>query len=105
MRSLRRVAGLCTAVMRTPRSRASAGAEYQHYGPQGYTLDLVCWDPVDFAATASALGVRAVTAHVPEDLDVIGEWAAAPAGPLLVDARMSRDAPPGPWMHEAIAKH
>ena len=84
---------------------SSAGAEYQHYAPLGYDVEAVCFDDVDFAGVARSLGIQAIVATTPEDLLPIASWARDPRGPLLVDARMDRDAEPGVWLHEAFASH
>jgi thiamine pyrophosphate-dependent acetolactate synthase large subunit-like protein len=84
---------------------SSAGAEYQHYAPLGYEVEAVCFDDVDFAGVARTLGIQAIEATTPDDLLPIASWARDPHGPLLVDARMDRDAEPGVWLQEAFASH
>lgn len=84
---------------------SSAGAEYQHYAPLGYDVDAVCFDDVDFAGVAHSLGIQAIEATTPEDLLPVAAWAREPTGPLIVDARMDRDAEPGVWLEEAFASH
>ena len=84
---------------------SSAGAEYQHYAPLGFDIGTVCFDEVDFAGVARSLGIKALEAWSPGGPPDLSRLGAGPGGPLVVDARMDRDAEPGMWLQEAFASH
>ena len=80
---------------------AAYGAEVHHFGPLGQDVGIARFADADLAAIARGAGVAAVTVRSPADLAAVGEWAAAPGGPLLVDAKVD----PGicaDWLAEAF---
>jgi thiamine pyrophosphate-dependent acetolactate synthase large subunit-like protein len=84
---------------------AGYGAEVHHFGPDGHPLDTVRFPETDFAALARGHGFAAVTVREPGDLAGVGEWLAGPrSAPLLVDAKVARDAPSW-WLEEAFRGH
>jgi thiamine pyrophosphate-dependent acetolactate synthase large subunit-like protein len=79
---------------------AAYGAEVHHFD-DGEPLDLVRFPDSDFAALARAAGAQAITVRSRDDLSPVAKWAAAPDGPLVVDAKVH----PGvraSWLEEAF---
>jgi thiamine pyrophosphate-dependent acetolactate synthase large subunit-like protein len=84
---------------------AGYGAEVHHFGPAGHALDTVRFPETDFAALARGLGYAAVTVRGPADLRGVADWLAGPrTTPLLVDAKVAREAPSW-WLEEAFRGH
>jgi len=67
---------------------AAYGAEVHPFGAAGHDVSLVRFPDTDLAAIGRAAGLGAVTVREPADLEPVAAWAAAPAGPLLVDAKV-----------------
>lgn len=83
---------------------AAYGAEVNLYGLQGLARGPMLIPEVDFAGLAAAVGARGVVVRTLDDLDVLGEWAAAPASDrpfLLLDCRIS-GAVIAPYQQEII---
>jgi thiamine pyrophosphate-dependent acetolactate synthase large subunit-like protein len=81
------------------------GAEVHHFGPHGHDLSTVRFPPTDIAAVGRGYGMQAVTVRSPGDLDVVREWVASgPSGPMLVQAKVTRDEPAW-WLEEAFRGH
>ena len=81
------------------------GAEVHHFGPDGHDLTTVRFPPADLAAIARGHGFEAVTVRQVEDLDGVRRWVESErAAPLLVDAKVTRDAPSW-WLEEAFRGH
>jgi thiamine pyrophosphate-dependent acetolactate synthase large subunit-like protein len=82
---------------------AAYGAEVHHFGggSDGEPLDLVRFPDTDFAAIARAAGAQAVTVRTRDDLTPVAKWAAAPDGPLLVDAKVHPEVR-ATWLEEAF---
>ncbi|TFV66601.1 UNVERIFIED_ORG: thiamine pyrophosphate-binding protein, partial [Bacillus sp. AZ43] len=84
---------------------AAYGAEVHHFGPDGHALDTVRFPETDFAALARGHGYAAVTVREAADLAGVAEWLAGPrTTPLLVDAKVAREAPSW-WLEEAFRGH
>ena len=67
---------------------AAYGAEVHHFGPDGIPVDLVRFSDTDFAGLARGAGAEGVTVRAAADLEALRPWLAAPAGPLVVDAKI-----------------
>jgi thiamine pyrophosphate-dependent acetolactate synthase large subunit-like protein len=67
---------------------AAYGAEVHPFGAAGHDVSLVRFPDTDLAAIGRAAGLGAVTVREPADLEPVAAWAAAPDGPLLVDAKV-----------------
>jgi thiamine pyrophosphate-dependent acetolactate synthase large subunit-like protein len=80
---------------------AAYGAEVHHFGPQGHPVDLVRFPDADLAALARAAGAEGVTVRSLDDLAAVERWLAAPAGPLLADAKVDPRVC-GAWLEEAF---
>jgi acetolactate synthase-1/2/3 large subunit len=81
------------------------GAEVHHFGPHGDDLSLVRFPPADLAAVGRGYGFDAVTVRHVGDLDAVADWVAGDRGrPLLVDAKVTADAPAW-WLEEAFRGH
>ena len=80
---------------------AAYGAEVHHFGPQGHPVDLAQFPDADLAALARAAGAEGVTVRSLGDLAALERWLAAPAGPLLLDAKVD-PAVCGHWLEEAF---
>jgi thiamine pyrophosphate-dependent acetolactate synthase large subunit-like protein len=64
------------------------GAEVHPFGAAGHDVSLVRFPEGDLAAVARAAGLGALTVREAADLEPVAAWAAAPDGPLLVDAKV-----------------
>ena len=64
------------------------GAEVHPFGAAGRDVSLVRFPEVELAAIARGAGMAAVEVRESGDLDPVAAWAAAPEGPLLVDAKV-----------------
>ena len=81
------------------------GAEVHHFGPDGHDLTTVRFPSADLAGMARGLGYAAVTVRRPDDLAAVSAWVDGPRDrPLLVDAKVTRDAPSW-WLEEAFRGH
>ncbi|MFK5634020.1 thiamine pyrophosphate-binding protein [Ornithinimicrobium sp. LYQ103] len=81
------------------------GAEVHHFGPDGHDLSTVRFPPTDLAAVGRGFGMESVTVRSPEDLDAVRAWVASgPTGPMLVQAKVTRDEPAW-WLEEAFRGH
>ncbi|HWT25004.1 MAG TPA: thiamine pyrophosphate-dependent enzyme, partial [Solirubrobacteraceae bacterium] len=80
---------------------AAYGAEVHHFGPMGEELGIARFPDADFAAIARGAGVPAHTVRGPADLGPVATWAADPAGPLLLDAKVDPRIC-GAWLQEAF---
>jgi thiamine pyrophosphate-dependent acetolactate synthase large subunit-like protein len=67
---------------------AAYGAEVHPFGAAGHDVSLVRFPDTDLAAIGRAAGLDAVAVGAPFDLEPVAAWAAAPEGPLLVDAKV-----------------
>ncbi len=67
---------------------AAYGAEVHPFGAAGRDVSLVRFPEVEFAALGRAAGLAAVEVRQRADLEPVATWAAAPIGPLLVDAKV-----------------
>jgi acetolactate synthase-1/2/3 large subunit len=75
------------------------GAEVHHF--PGEPLGTVTFPPADLAAIARGAGLAAATVRTLDDLAALRDWLAAPAGPLLLDAKVN-PAVVGAWLEEAF---
>jgi thiamine pyrophosphate-dependent acetolactate synthase large subunit-like protein len=80
---------------------AAYGAEVHHFGPMGEDVEIARFPDADLAAIARGAGVPAHTVRDPADLEPVGAWAADPAGPLLLDAKVDPRVS-GEWLAEAF---
>ena len=80
---------------------AAYGAEVHHFGPMGMEVEIAQFDDADLAAIARGAGVPALTVREAADLAAVGDWAANPHGPLLVDAKVDPGIA-GDWLAEAF---
>ena len=81
---------------------AAYGAEVHHFGPSGANLDIVRFPDTDLAAVARGYGYDALTVRRVDDLDAVADWVAGPrTSPLLIDAKVTADAPSW-WLAEAF---
>ncbi|MGY0489580.1 thiamine pyrophosphate-binding protein [Streptomyces sp. WG-D5] len=82
---------------------AMYGAEVHHFGDPGGGTDLstVVFPETDIAALARGHGCAALTVTAPEDLAPLADWLATPDGPLVIDARTTRDEGSW-WLQEAF---
>jgi thiamine pyrophosphate-dependent acetolactate synthase large subunit-like protein len=80
---------------------AAYGAEAHHFGPDGAPLDTVRFPDADLAAIARGAGAAAETVRAAADLDTVERWAAAPSGPLVVDAKVDPNIC-AEWLEEAF---
>lgn len=83
---------------------AAYGAEVNLYGLKGLAQSPMRIPEVDFAGLARAVGARGETIRRIEDLEVLREWAAAPASDrpfLLLDLRISPEVV-APYQREVI---
>ncbi|MFB6240287.1 MAG: thiamine pyrophosphate-dependent enzyme, partial [Gemmatimonadota bacterium] len=80
------------------------GAEVHHFGPRGDPVDIVRFPDADFAAYGRAAGAEGVTVRSTEDLEPVAEWADAPDGPMVVDARVTPDVV-AEWLEDAFEAH
>ncbi|TFV48206.1 thiamine pyrophosphate-dependent enzyme, partial [Blastococcus sp. TF02A_35] len=84
---------------------AAYGAEVHHFGPDGHALGTVRFPETDFAAIGRGHGYEAVTVRGTADLAGVAAWLAGPrSAPLLVDAKVARNAPSW-WLEEAFRGH
>jgi thiamine pyrophosphate-dependent acetolactate synthase large subunit-like protein len=80
---------------------AAYGAEVHHFGPMDEPVGIARFPDADLAAIARGAGVAAHTVRSVTDLAAVAAWAADPAGPLLVDAKVD-PAIAGDWLAEAF---
>jgi len=81
------------------------GAEVHHFGPDGHDLHTVTFPPTDLAAIGRGYGLEGVTVTSVDDLSPVRDWVQrGPDGPLLVDAKVTTDAPSW-WLEEAFRGH
>jgi thiamine pyrophosphate-dependent acetolactate synthase large subunit-like protein len=67
------------------------GAEYHHLDLVNADIpDAIVFPDVDFAATARALGAKAITIRDSSDVQGIANWLGSRSGPLVVDAKITR---------------
>ncbi|MFC4052592.1 thiamine pyrophosphate-binding protein [Actinomadura syzygii] len=91
------LAELDTAVRRRLRlvvvvmNDAAFGYEYHNMLHRGMDVGLSLIPRPDFAAVARAFGAQAVTVLTPGELDDLKTLIADPSGPVLVDARLTRN--------------
>jgi 5-guanidino-2-oxopentanoate decarboxylase len=64
------------------------GAEVHDFAPLGVPVDSAVFGRRDFAALARGLGAHALTVIELSDLEALGAWLAAPAGPLVLDVKV-----------------
>ncbi len=77
------------------------GAEVHHFAPMGMDVGIAQFPENDLAAIARGAGIAAHTVRSTGDLEPARAWAAAPDGPLLLDAKVD----PGicaDWLAEAF---
>jgi thiamine pyrophosphate-dependent acetolactate synthase large subunit-like protein len=67
---------------------AAYGAEVHHFEPDGIPADLARFPDADLAALARGAGAQGITVRTEADLAPVARWLAAPAGPLLLDAKV-----------------
>ncbi len=82
---------------------AAYGAEVHHFGTDA-DLGTVVFPDTDLAAVARGFGAAGVTVRTPDDLGAVADWAAAPEGVLVVDAKISSDGGAW-WLAEAFKGH
>ncbi|TYK46798.1 thiamine pyrophosphate-binding protein [Actinomadura decatromicini] len=70
---------------------AAFGYEYHNMLHRGMDVGLSLIPRPDFAAVARAFGAQAVTVATPGELDDLKTLIADPSGPVLVDARLTRN--------------
>jgi thiamine pyrophosphate-dependent acetolactate synthase large subunit-like protein len=80
---------------------AAYGAEVHHFGPMGEDVAIARFPDADLAAIARGAGVQAHTVRTVDDLAPVAEWAADPAGPFLLDAKVDPGIC-GAWLEEAF---
>src|SRR4051812_10016999 len=80
---------------------AAYGAEVHHFGPMGEDVAIARFPDADLAAIARGAGVQAHTVRSVDDLGPVAEWAADPAGPFLLDAKVDPGIC-GAWLEEAF---
>lgn len=81
------------------------GAEVHHFGPDGHPLDHVRFPPADIAKIGRGFGCEGVTVRRTADLTAVADWVKGPRDkPLIVDAKVTRDAPSW-WLAEAFRGH
>jgi thiamine pyrophosphate-dependent acetolactate synthase large subunit-like protein len=81
------------------------GAEFHHFGPDGYPLDHVRFPETDIAAIARGFGCAGITVRTRDDLALVGTWLDGPCDrPLVVDAKVTRGQPSW-WLEEAFRGH
>lgn len=68
---------------------AAYGAEVHHFRTLGLPTDLARFKGSDFAAIATAMGAKGLTAHSVSDLGSLEEWIGAPKGPMIVDCKVN----------------
>jgi thiamine pyrophosphate-dependent acetolactate synthase large subunit-like protein len=78
---------------------AGYGAEIHHFSQLGIPTALAEFGETDFAAVARALGASGITATSAADLDGLQDWLEQPAGPMLVDCKITREVQ-APWLLE-----
>lgn len=82
---------------------AAYGAEVHHF--DGEDMATVTFPDVDIAAIARGFGADGITVREASDIDAVADWlAAAPAHPLVIDAKIASDGGAW-WLHEAFAGH
>ena len=80
---------------------AAYGAEVHHFGPMGQDVGIARFPDADLAAIARGAGVEACTVRGTDDLAPVARWAADPAGPFLLDAKVDPGIC-GAWLEEAF---
>ena len=80
---------------------AAYGAEVHHFGPMGQDVGIARFPDADLAAIARGAGVDACTVRGTDDLAPVARWAADPAGPFLLDAKVDPGIC-GAWLEEAF---
>jgi len=80
---------------------AAYGAEVHHFGPMGEDVDIARFPDADLAAIARGAGAQGHTIRGVDDLGPVAEWAADPAGPFLLDAKVDPGIC-GAWLEEAF---
>ena len=80
---------------------AAYGAEVHHFGPMGQDVGIARFPDADLAAIARGAGVDACTVRGTGDLAPVARWAADPAGPFLLDAKVDPGIC-GAWLEEAF---
>ncbi len=83
---------------------AAYGAEVHHFGPETDALDIVRFPDADFAALGRAAGGEGATVRAPEDLGPVEAWLEDPAGPLVVDAKVTPTVV-AEWLEDAFRGH
>jgi len=89
---------------------AAYGAEVHHFsakdapGDSPVDLGAVTFPDTDLAALARGFGAEGITVRTPADLDRLQEWAQAPRGVLVVDAKIASDGGAW-WLAEAFKGH
>jgi len=82
---------------------AAYGAEVHHFG-SGADLGAVTFPDTDIAALARGFGATGVTVRSVADLAPVSEWLQAPAGVLVIDAKIASDGGSW-WLAEAFRGH
>ncbi|HUR84122.1 MAG TPA: thiamine pyrophosphate-binding protein [Solirubrobacteraceae bacterium] len=77
------------------------GAEVHHFAPMGHDVAIAQFPENDLAAIARGAGVPAHTVRSAGDLAPVREWATAPGGPLLLDAKVDPNIC-ADWLAEAF---
>jgi thiamine pyrophosphate-dependent acetolactate synthase large subunit-like protein len=71
---------------------SSYAAEVHYFRRQGYSIDIVQFPEIDFAAIARGYGARAATVRTVADLDAVRSWVSEGApGVFLIDAKINPD--------------
>jgi len=83
---------------------AAYGAEVHHFGSQGHPTDIVRFPDADLAAVGRAAGGEGVTVRGTGDLTEVAAWLEDPAGPMVVDAKVTPTVV-GEWLEDAFRAH
>jgi len=86
---------------------AAYGAEVHHFGEIDPTADMgsVVFPETDFASIGRGFGAEGITVRSLEDLEAVKQWLESdPAGPLVIDAKISSDGGAW-WLAEAFKGH
>jgi thiamine pyrophosphate-dependent acetolactate synthase large subunit-like protein len=68
---------------------AAYGAEVHHFRSLGLPTELALLGEIDFAAIASAMGVRGLEVRSIGDLERLEEWIEDPEGVMVVDCKVN----------------
>lgn len=82
---------------------AAYGAEIHHFGVDA-DLGAVTFPDTDIAAIARGYGATGVTVRRRDDMAAVADWAADPAGVLVIDAKIASDGGSW-WLAEAFKGH